>query len=348
MVSRLNPSVVLPLELRSELKSHNHLTTLWSSFGTICRLNLKSNPRSLILKFIDPPVDTRSEGHLRKIISYRVERYFYEHLSTRLPPHVKVAKNYPVEPAFGDTSLVLEDLSREYPLPVARRTDLDEEQAKVVLRWIAGFHATYWGKVDDIPDTPPPLQVQDPLVTPGVWTNGGYWYLDTRSEEYAIVRDDPYYAFLDDAAVRTVADYLADPTRPGRTLLHGDTKGANIMFSKDFKKCALYDFQYCGKGLGVVDLVYFLATSVDGEVMQDEECADELLETYYRELVEQVMRMGGSMGKYTAEIMMKDLDMAMVDWFRFQAGWGFWGNSWVSEAKVKEILKGLEGKNTSP
>jgi hypothetical protein len=180
--SRLHPSAVLPPVLRSELKSHSHLATLWSSFGTICRLGPRSEPRTLILKFIDPPVDTRSEGHLRKTISYRVERYFYEHLSTRVPRHVKVAKYYPVETVFGEASLVLEDLSHEHPLPVARRTDLDEEQAKVVLWWLAGFHASFWEKVDDIPDKPAPLQARDPLVTPGVWRHGGYWYLATRSE----------------------------------------------------------------------------------------------------------------------------------------------------------------------
>jgi hypothetical protein len=119
MASRLHPSGVLPPVLRSELESHSHLATLWSSFGTIYRLGLRSEPRTLILKFIEPPVDTCSEGHLCKTISYHVGRYFCEHLSTRLPRHVKVAKNYPVEPAFGETSLLLEDLSHEYPLPMA-------------------------------------------------------------------------------------------------------------------------------------------------------------------------------------------------------------------------------------
>ncbi|KAF8054549.1 hypothetical protein FPV67DRAFT_1460814 [Lyophyllum atratum] len=46
--------------------------TALSNFGTNCGLNLKSNLRSLILNLIDPPVDTPSEGHLRRIFSYRV------------------------------------------------------------------------------------------------------------------------------------------------------------------------------------------------------------------------------------------------------------------------------------
>jgi hypothetical protein len=339
MASRLHPSAVLPPEQRSELKSHSHLATLWSNFGTICRLVLRSEPRSLILKFIDPPVDTRSEGHLRKTISYRDERYFYEHLATRLPGHVIVAKNYPVEPASGETSLVLEDLN--HPLTMPRRTDLDEEQAKVVLRWLAGsYPASGEGRRH-----PGHTAARDPLVTAGVWRHGRYWYLDTRSEDHAAVRGDPHYGFLADVAVHRAAEHLADAARPGRTLLHGDAKGANIMFSRDVGKCALYDFQYCGKGLAVVDVVYFLATSIDGDVMHDDECADDLLETQYRELVDHVTRAGGSMAGYTAEL--QDLEMAMVDWFWFQAGWGFWGNSWVSGVRVKDILRRMDGGSGS-
>ena len=90
-----------------------------------------------------------------------------------------------------------------------------------------------------------------------------------------------------------------------------------------------------------------LVTSVDGDVMQDTKCADDLLETYYRELVDHVTHGGASMGRYSAETMMQDVEMAMVDWFRFQAGWGFWGNSWVLEARVKGIFRGVNGGNAS-
>ena len=78
-----------------------------------------------------------------------------------------------------------------------------------------------------------------------------------------------------------------------------------------------HDFQYCGKDLGVVDVVYLLATSVDGDVMKDTKCADDLLETYYRELVDHVARAGVSMGRHSAETLMQGVEIAMVDWFRF-------------------------------
>lgn len=33
-----------------------------------------------------------------------------------------------------------------------------------------------------------------------------------------------------------------------RTIIHGDVKNENIFFSKDKTKCALFDFQYIGRG----------------------------------------------------------------------------------------------------
>ena len=90
-----------------------------------------------------------------------------------------------------------------------------------------------------------------------------------------------------------------------------------------------------------------LATSVNGDVMQDTECADDLLETYYRELVDHVTHGGASMGRHSAETMIQDVEMAMADWFLFQAVWGFWGNRWVLEARVKGIFRRMNSGNAS-
>lgn len=339
----LNLSEVLPPSLQPLLQGHKHLAALWSSFGSIYRLTLKSPPTSLVLKHVDPPLDSRSESHLRKIISYRVERYFYAHLASRLPASVRVAAHYPVQDAYEDTTLLLEDLTPSFPQPAARRGALGETQAVVVLKWLAGFHATYWESTGGIPDTAPPMQVEDPATTDGVWQNGGYWYLDTRHEEFIEIKDDPEYVFLSkNNWARKVADRLQDPSRPGRTLVHGDMKAANIVFNKELKNCAVYDFQYLGKGLGVVDLVYFLGTSVDGSLMRNEAKVEELLDVYYKELSAQVSANGGELGKYTRNLLRSDLDLAIVDWFRFMAGWGFWGNSFCSASRVKGIIAGLE------
>jgi len=64
-----------------------------------------------------------------------------------------------------------------------------------------------------------------------------------------------------------------------RTLIHGDPKGDNLLLSKPIiggsgnvpsgapMTAAAYDWQYCGGGLGVRDVAYFLASSVDAKVL---------------------------------------------------------------------------------
>ena len=49
------------------------------------------------------------------------------------------------------------------------------------------------------------------------------------------------------------------------TLVHGDFKEANILFGKG--KCAVVDFQYCGRGYGAKDLVMLIVSSVSGRIL---------------------------------------------------------------------------------
>ncbi|CUS13758.1 unnamed protein product [Tuber aestivum] len=136
---------------------------------------------------------------------------------------------------------------------------------------------------------------------------GGYWYLATRHEEYASSEDaQEEYTWLIPYAL-PVAERLKTEAL-GRTLLHGDVKGENILFSKASsqggaqkeEKCALYDFQYVGSGLGVVDLVYFLGTTMDERDLRGNENEEALLRVYFEE-VERGGRDGGVyMGGFNA------------------------------------------------
>lgn len=191
------------------LVSSSQIASLWSNYGHIYRLTVSSAepppsnssadiPKTLILKSIHPPhTDRPSESHLRKLLSYDVERWFYHNLSGRLPPSVKLAHSYP-NPRPGE--LLLEDLSVNYPHPA--RGSLGLKATQCVLSWLAGFHATFWGVAegeDKLQLVPPPTHVPDNTnpaeAGQGVWEQGTYWYLDTRREELADV-DDEEYAWL--------------------------------------------------------------------------------------------------------------------------------------------------------
>jgi hypothetical protein len=130
-------------------------------------------------------------------LSYEVEEWFYQNLSTRLSDQAKVAKSYPLErEGEGNEAqpvrLVMEDLSVEYPIPA--RDSLNLQETTVVLRWLAHFHATFW-PVDEsvrVPgNVPPPLTYQGHKVE-GVWEQGTYWYLDTRREALESMDKEEY------------------------------------------------------------------------------------------------------------------------------------------------------------
>ncbi|KAI5815345.1 kinase-like domain-containing protein, partial [Pyronema omphalodes] len=314
-----NPESILPTHLRKSLLKSSHVQSLWSGFGSIYRLTFSGSPKSLILKHVDPPRSS-SESDQRKLISYRIERYFYSHLSSNLPEKCKVATKYPVDAAFENTAMLLEDLAVDYQLDPY---SLDFKQATVVLKWLARFHATFWGKVESLPQIPPPLEAGE-NAGDGIWMNGGYWYLATRRDEFSYVEDKAWAPLAEE-----VARILSDPKRLGRTLVHGDLKAANIVFAKGYENCAVYDFQYVGAGLGVVDLVYFLGTAVDRAVMGHDGKVQELLKVYWEELVGVLGEVG--LGGYTEDLMKRDLELAALDWRRFMEGWGMWGGGqgWV-------------------
>jgi hypothetical protein len=152
-------------------------------------LQSNSARRSIIIKTVTPPPlragERADEGPIHKLLSYEVERYFYSHLSSRIPKQAKVACFHPerLPTEVGGTltvQIVLEDLSIEYANPA--RGSLSLEDTKAVLSWLATFHGTFWGVQNESTPIPPPLQYKGGDKA-GIWEQGTYWYLDTRREE---------------------------------------------------------------------------------------------------------------------------------------------------------------------
>jgi hypothetical protein len=382
-------AALLPSDLR--LLSSSQIASLWSSYGHIYRLKVASagdvhRPHNtLILKSIHPPslrTGTADEPHLRKLLSYEVERFFYQNLSSRLPAHVKVAKSYPLTRNVADIAtsggdLLLDDLSPEYPHPA--RGSLGLEATQCVLRWLSGFHAAFWNvhlASDDGSGTPPLNLVPPPLqISPesdtnqleeagrGVWQQGTYWYLDTRREEMSSVDESgdegwlvPWAEKVNVAIARSTAslirsrqvnEALALARKKHATLVHGDVKGANIVFSHSpFRKpdpsapalaCALYDLQYVGVNPPTHDLVYFLGTSVSNSLLGSGGERD-ILDYYFGELSASLPA-GVS---YPRKLFVAHWKLSIVDWVRFMAGWGFWGNDRWATKRAKEIVQGWE------
>ncbi|PVI01147.1 hypothetical protein DM02DRAFT_613890 [Periconia macrospinosa] len=381
------------------LQSLEVLQSLWAGYGQICRItatpdspsssastsrttSTASTPQELqsyILKLITPPPISRAddEGHIRKILSYQVEQYFYTHLAPQLPPSIPVAKALSSirEPRADGTlkmAMILNDLKQDFPVAGEKRDVLNPIQVHAALDWLSSFHAFWWPRVKDIEHDSlirPPLEQttrKPPPNNTSVWLSGGYTYLATRQKEYTALLNDhtsewnlPLTDWEEDEY--SISHFAAaalsppkkprewTPTTPYVTLIHGDVKSENLFTTRDGTSLVFYDFQYVGLGLGVCDLAKLFTCSVPLSMllssnsdaplprelaMQDGEKA--LLQRYWTKLK------GDSGKEYEWGVFVRHWEVALVDWLRFQAGWGFWGNTEWLEARVRWILKDEE------
>lgn len=194
-----------------------------------------------------------------------------------------------------------------------------------------------------------------------VWLNGGYTYLATRQSEYGHLCNEgsEWTAALcqpidglDLSVAELVAQALApkaqsDGTLAGRsatseyeTLIHGDVKSENLFTNAEGDKVAFFDFQYVGLGLGVCDLAKLFTCSVPRSMLAKNkrgrlpmDAGEERLLRFY---VEEIQRVSGSV--YDWDVFVRHWETALVDWLRFQASWGFWGNTVWLEGRARSIL----------
>lgn len=194
-----------------------------------------------------------------------------------------------------------------------------------------------------------------------VWLNGGYTYLATRRSEYGNLCEEgsEWTEALcqpvegsDVSVVELVAQALAPkPKSDGvavnglgiseyETLIHGDVKSENLFTNNKGDKVAFFDFQYVGLGLGVCDLAKLFTCSVPRTMLGKNRRARPAMgtdeERLLRHYLEKVQRVSGKV--YDWEVFIRHWETALVDWLRFQASWGFWGNTEWLEGRVRSIL----------
>ncbi|KAI0888050.1 phosphotransferase enzyme family protein [Annulohypoxylon maeteangense] len=370
-----------------EVISLKKLQTLWAGYGYIYELKAratggndrkKAESLSLILKFIAPPqtrLDSADEGHLRKLMSYEVEQYFYDSVAPLLGDETSVAhcvattrdasEKPGAELLGGVTATIMSDLRPLFPVAGEKRSELNEKQIFAALDWLSGFHSTSRKLVPDTFEEflLPPLEEakrRNKNALGKLWLNGGYTYLATRRKEYASLAEDEDSEWSSALTKSTtpggqsiselVADFLTPRGREYETFIHGDVKSENLFTTASGDKVAFYDFQYVGLGLGTCDLAKLFTCSVplrllidDGRDIPNELSMDEgekkLLEYYYSKLVSDFKDSRGRTQKYDWDVFVRHWETALVDWLRFQASWGFWGNTEWLEARVRSILK---------
>lgn len=331
---------------------------------------------SYILKLITPPpTKANEEGHTRKILSYQVEQYFYSHLAPQLPSSIPVPKcvgniNRHHDDGTSTTAMMLSDLKKDFPVAGEKRQVLSSKQTKAAIDWLSGFHGFWWRRINKIDQS---LLVRPPLEEvridgqdaseKAVWLNGGYTYLATRRSEFANLEadiDSEWSSALtgrirgeNQSIAEKVATFLApvtsdsSPIQHYQTLIHGDVKSDNLFTSQAGDQVAFYDFQYTGLGLGVCDLAKLFTCSVPinillGQLVVEGNIPNELeMQSGERSLLERYWFALKETGKqeYDWDTFVFHWETALVDWLRFQASWGFWGNTEWLEARVRYILQ---------
>ncbi|ROV97996.1 hypothetical protein VMCG_07027 [Cytospora schulzeri] len=274
------------------------------------------------------------------------------------------------------TAMVLTDLREAFPVAGEKRGALTNTQVRAALGWLAGFHGFWWkraGEFDRRKLIRAPLEhfgehgdavIEDDEEDPRVWLNGGYTYLATRQGEYASLKEEGEGSEWAEALCEpfkdqelTVAELVARALAPSsepnvirgdgisryETLIHGDVKSENLFTNAEGDKVAFYDFQYVGLGLGVCDLAKLFTCSVPpamlgynrscGQAIPMLKGEEELLRSY----LDQLQRTSGL--SYEWDVFLRHWETALVDWLRFQASWGFWGNTEWLEGRVRSILK---------
>jgi hypothetical protein len=324
---------------------------------------------ALILKLISPPPTpsgSKDEGHLRKILSYEVEQNFYGLIAPRLGRDLPMAcciaatQGKPgSDTPEGLTATMMTDLRLKYPVAGEKRAVLNEIQVHAALDWLSTFHRKSWGIL--------PMHLQELLLPPleeaerrrgadapgqSVWLNGGYTYLATRRKEYASLAADSASEWSSalcqphsprgQSFAEMVANVLTPRGHDHETLIHGDVKSENLFTTQSGSEVAFYDFQYIGLGLGVCDLAKLFTCSVPLHMLINDDGPDELrMEEGERKLLERYREnlLAGTERTYEWDTFVRHWETALVDWLRFQASWGFWGNTEWLEARVRSILK---------
>lgn len=296
--------------------------------------------------------------------------------SSTPPPKAAGANGIKASDVEFKTAMLLTDLRPAFPVAGEKRAALAEAQVYGALAWLAGFHGFWWSRADTFDRgelVRPPLEhfeqhgdavirvANDEEKAARVWINGGYTYLQTRRGEYSGLCDEG--SEWSEALCRpldgregSVAELVARVLAPKadsvggggaseyETLIHGDVKSENLFTNEKGDKVAFFDFQYVGLGFGVCDLAKLFTCSVPrnmlGRKKQRKQNMDEGEERLLRFYLERLREASGK--EYNWDTFVRHWETALVDWLRFQASWGFWGNTEWLEGRVRSILADRE------
>ncbi len=306
-----------------ELTVIEQIQPLWSNFGVLARCYSPILNKNVIVKYVQPPNLESNQhprgwntttSHIRKIKSYQVETHFYQHYAKETDLCCIVPQCIAYAPNDNQFILVLDDL-HELGF-TEHREEGNEFIVKKGIDWLAHFHAKFMGS-----------------QASGLWQQGGYWHLSTRQDELQKMAD---------GELKNSASLIDSKLNQAKfqTLLHGDAKLQNMCFKPETAKVAAIDFQYVGKGAGVLDLMYFLGSAFEQDDLY--KYSESLFEYY-------LTRLESALKEYRVNINFAELrheyrelfPFAWADFYRFLLGWN--PDSW----KVNDFINDMAAQALS-
>lgn len=325
-IPSLNKDILDDIKIRKTKLRISKICSLWAGMGFIYKISIDDDLPLMVVKHVTPPPSgEQSFGDQRKSKSYQVEANFYDHVAPELSMKLQLPSPFYVErgPRQNEITICMSYLNGSW------MNTSDPEDAKGTLRWLARFHAAYWGE----------NETAKILKKANLQENGSYWHLDTRPNEHKDMRDRGLEGRLKRAA-GAIDDCLKRDSM--QCLIHGDPKEANVMQLNKKKAdeeglpsqhIAMYDFQYSGQGTPTRDLAYFLCSSCE-KTMEGE-----LVAYFYEQLKQELLRQGKT--PPNLQHFLQSLDLAFCDFHRFLCGWGQWGYDLTD--KARDVLDGIDG-----
>ncbi|MGB0114018.1 MAG: phosphotransferase [Ilumatobacteraceae bacterium] len=213
-------------------------------------------PDSVVVKLIAKDPAAAFTSAVLKF--YRREVQFYDKLADEAPVRTPHGYFGEVTDDDADVVIVMEDLIGNRIVDQTQKVSMDD--AHRVVDAIADWHAHWWNRTEGLCEARMAVALSDPIypaMLPGLFEEG-WAKLNASADCVPHDRLQP----IGERWSKVVGELLQQLSTGSMTMLHGDVRADNIMFS-DEDEPIFMDFQILGVGSAAYDIAYFITQSLD-------------------------------------------------------------------------------------
>nr|CAD7261293.1 unnamed protein product [Timema shepardi] len=308
-------------------KGDNYLSVIYR-VDLECTSRDKTRTSTLIVKC--PPLDKLVEKFGEDVGAFKREIFMYRDVIPKMYSIWKKRTGHTLSkrlsprgyPSSRMDTLILEDLRPLGYKMADRISQLDLDHTCLVLRSLAKLHAMSLAMLEEYPSSFKDLD--EPFFTEENKDMISRTFIKPVKASMLLLRQWPGFEHLADRLEEMYAnsvDDLIKTVRPDETPLsvlnHGDCWVNNMLFkySSDtgiVEDIKFLDFQICRFSSPVLDLHYFLYSSVRYDVLKDR---DALLAEYYNALLKNLQELGCGRLSYSLEDLKRDFRKKL--WFGY-------------------------------